>query len=1469
MSPPNNRTEILAGLRNTIDNGQLVIGAGAGIGLSAKFIEQGGGDLIIIYNSGRYRMAGRGSLAGLMPYGNANDVVLEMAGEVLPVVHKTPVLAGVCATDPFRSMEKFLVQLKDLGFAGIQNFPTVGLIDGTFRQNLEETGMSYDAEVEIIRSARELDLLTTPYVFNVEEAKKMASVGADILVAHMGLTTSGSIGAASGKSLDECVSLVQKIRDAAIKIKADVIVLCHGGPIARPEDAEYVISRTKGVHGFYGASSMERLPVEEAITNWWIVLDCKHSRLTRSSRPQFKGPGGRYLLPGILCECKRHHHLHTLLYLAMKDTGTAMSDFMPVLIEMMRDPPDPNEALPLSNRLSTAIGVSIPFLALSLIAVGLRLFVRTNVVRRPGWDDAFVALAAVFNVIAQSAFLGGVKNGLGQHLVLILNILPTTMKWFYVANGAYTTTAVCIKLSLLCQYLRLWRESYRRRITIILLIVVLLWGIAFQFMAWFPCFPIEGFWNKAMDPPAKCYGFGYRTTEETKATMLAFAGSNMSLDVVIFLIPLTEYFQPNLKRKQVLAMTSLFAMGFIVVLMSILRLWSGLRYNNRGVLMYDYTFWFPGVMLFSCLEVDFAIMCASVPIFWPTVKAAWSQITVTKEVIVVSESRYSTSDTGSVQMQCERTASLRSQDSTNSLVAGGSLEAMSSRLQHTRPGKPKSTPRNHAGTVPDLFAHAKHSTINNPILPGFHPDPSCIHVPEWNNTFFCTASTFNWFPGLPVYASRDLQHWKLVSNALSRPEQLPYMSYNNRGQSGIYAPTLRYQDGTFTIVTTLANQALPRENLTRWDNIIFNTKDPYGEWDDPIHYYGPGIDPSPFWDENGVAWVSSTFNSSGVVHAPVNLTTGEVTLPFKWLWKGTGGAAPEAAHVYKRNDWYYVMLAEGGTREKHMVTMARSRSLHGPYEGAPNNPLLTAFNNTESYFQAVGHADLFQDKTGQWWAVGLAVRAGGNYADDPYHSNFPMGRETFITPVTWPDNEFPIFTNVSGTVTGSLVPGPLDPKSVPLAGIGQLVDADDDFNFSPGSLLPSHLLHWRLPQKNNYIISPQDHPNTLALHSSMLNLTGFDGDSSLGRGQTYVARRQAHTRCRFSVEVDWSQLSRDSEEVGISIFQDQSQHFDIGVIMKSSLEPRNLTSGTLYPVPADEYGMIDDATRFVPEAPVKAYIRFGGISTTAWRRPETMRWVEELEELPTQWQGKRLRFEIEAVNATHYSFSAGLAGNDEKLKVFGWTRGDLLVPVYSGVTIGTYATSNGRYGERAFAAYVSSWRGGALVGGFDVECSTCPRAQQTWGSLRQIRQEELTPLPDTADPSAPSAHRYTYTLYKGTATHHTNCPVVGATTDHHHNLDKHPNIPGLGNTEATACPALKSAVKEPKAQELDDGLCPIVGTATTVLPPDHPDMMKAGPLDVCPVTKATVGHHKNKVVTHPSVDGAPKDAVCPVTGKAH
>ncbi len=259
------REDIIARLRRKIANGEPIIGGGAGTGLSAKCEEAGGVDLIVIYNSGRYRMAGRGSLAGLMPYGDANGIVMEMAGEVLPVVRNTPVLAGVCATDPFRLMGKFLDELRDAGFSGVQNFPTVGLIDGNFRVNLEETGMSFAMEVEMIGEARQRDLLTTPYVFSAADAEAMARAGADIVVCHLGLTTGGSIGAETALTLEQCPDLVEEWADAARSVRDDIIVLVHGGPVSMPADAAYILANSPNCHGFYGASSMERLPTEAAI----------------------------------------------------------------------------------------------------------------------------------------------------------------------------------------------------------------------------------------------------------------------------------------------------------------------------------------------------------------------------------------------------------------------------------------------------------------------------------------------------------------------------------------------------------------------------------------------------------------------------------------------------------------------------------------------------------------------------------------------------------------------------------------------------------------------------------------------------------------------------------------------------------------------------------------------------------------------------------------------------------------------------------------------------------------------------------------------------------------------------------------------------------------------------------------------------------------------------------------------------
>lgn len=270
------RDSILERLRDKISRKQPIVGGGAGTGISAKCEEAGGIDLIVIYNSGRYRMAGRGSLSGLLPFGNANEIVKDMAKEVLTIVSRTPVIAGVCGVDPFMIREHFLKELIELGFSGIQNFPTVGLIDGMFRANLEETGMGYELEVECVAAAHRLDLLTTPYVFDPDQAVEMTKAGADVLVAHMGLTTGGAIGAESALKLDDCVNRVAAIADAGRSIRSDVIVLCHGGPISMPDDAQYVLDRCD-IHGFYGASSMERLPTETAIKNQ--VIDFMNLKL--------------------------------------------------------------------------------------------------------------------------------------------------------------------------------------------------------------------------------------------------------------------------------------------------------------------------------------------------------------------------------------------------------------------------------------------------------------------------------------------------------------------------------------------------------------------------------------------------------------------------------------------------------------------------------------------------------------------------------------------------------------------------------------------------------------------------------------------------------------------------------------------------------------------------------------------------------------------------------------------------------------------------------------------------------------------------------------------------------------------------------------------------------------------------------------------------------------------------------------
>lgn len=562
------------------------------------------------------------------------------------------------------------------------------------------------------------------------------------------------------------------------------------------------------------------------------------------------------------------------------------------------------------------------------------------------------------------------------------------------------------------------------------------------------------------------------------------------------------------------------------------------------------------------------------------------------------------------------------------------------------------------------------STYHNPIISGFHPDPTCTFVPELNNTFFCTFSSFITFPGLPIYASHDLIHWKLISNALSRPEQLPALAFLPRGAtSGIYAPTLRYKDGRFYIFTTLANQALYNNNYTRWDNFILTSTDPYqsSEWSDAVHFDFPGIDPSPFWDDDGQTYMTGSIDGKAIWQAPLDFETGETLGPLVDIWNGTGLPSPEAPHMYKKHGWYYLLTAEGGTRERHRSNFARSRNLYGPYEGDPSNPVLSAYLS-HSYFQAVGHSDIFMDQLGQHWAIALAVRAGYDYNFDPYNSIFPMGREAVLTPVQWSEREWPTYQNVSGIMTGDFVL-PMDPSptTIPQQGEGGLSGADDVPDFEPGSQLPANLFYWRLPVQKNYVISPEGHENTLKMTSSVLNLTGWDADSTRGLGQTFLARRQEHTRFCFSVDVEWDGLlTRDQNEVGVTALQDQAQHFDISVAMLKS-------------------NSSDEA---------KPHIRFRGISTTTYRLPERFKYVDEAFPLPESLLGQKVRLQVEAVNTTHYAFSAGLGGCEEEteMTVYGYTRGNYLIPYYSGVVVGAYATSNGRFGEGAFSTYISRWR---------------------------------------------------------------------------------------------------------------------------------------------------------------------------------
>ncbi|KAI1265374.1 glycoside hydrolase family 43 protein [Xylariaceae sp. FL1019] len=545
------------------------------------------------------------------------------------------------------------------------------------------------------------------------------------------------------------------------------------------------------------------------------------------------------------------------------------------------------------------------------------------------------------------------------------------------------------------------------------------------------------------------------------------------------------------------------------------------------------------------------------------------------------------------------------------------------------------------------------STYYNPILPGFYPDPSCIFVPEWDDTFFCVSSSFNAFPGIPIHTSKDLRQWTLAGHVLNRKEQLPRLAETNRSTSGIWAPTIRYNDGTFWLVTALVDDDRAADDASRWDNIIFKSEDPFDPlaWTEAVHFDFEGYDTSPVFEDDGKRYIVGAHAWKvfpGILLAEADLDTGEVG-EWKMIWNGTGGTAPEGPHIFHKNDWYYLSAAEGGTGLEHMVTMARSKSLFGPYEANPLNPVLTNANTSE-YFQTVGHADLFHDSGGNWWGVALSTRSG------PEYLHYPMGRETVMVPVTWETGEFPIWDPVRGKMSGWPTLGQgqdADDGSNPIDSSGDAID------FTPNTTLPPHFTYWRYPIATAYTISPPERPNTLRLTPSKLNLTAVNGNYAGPEGQTFVGRRQTDTLFTCSIDLDFGTDSTPilESEAGVSVFLTQNHHLDLGVVWLPS-PPRNSTH-------------------------LSPYFRFRGISYITVP-------ADIVVPVPETWQGKTLHLEIKASNATHYSFSAGPADAMSQMMTVIDVSNEAVSWGFTGVILGIYCTSNGNNGSTP--AYFSRWR---------------------------------------------------------------------------------------------------------------------------------------------------------------------------------
>ncbi|GJE90826.1 glycoside hydrolase family 43 protein [Phanerochaete sordida] len=547
-------------------------------------------------------------------------------------------------------------------------------------------------------------------------------------------------------------------------------------------------------------------------------------------------------------------------------------------------------------------------------------------------------------------------------------------------------------------------------------------------------------------------------------------------------------------------------------------------------------------------------------------------------------------------------------------------------------------------------ADAKLKSYHNPIISGFAPDPSCIRV---ESQFFCVTSSFSAFPGIPVYTSRDLVQWQQIGNVLSRPEQLPQLALVNQTTGGIWAATIRHHDGVFYVTSTLVFDGAPQLDPTRWDNLIFTTTDIWANngngWSDPVHFTFQGYDTSLFWDDDGTSYVQGSHAwhvFPAIEQFKIDVKTGANLSEPVILWNGTGGLAPEAPHVFKRKDGYYLMIAEGGTGLGHMVTMAKSPNVTGPYTGYAHNPVLTNANTTE-YLQTVGHADLFTDTTGNWWAVALATRNAT--------VNYPMGRETVLVPVVWEEGQFPVFNGATPGRAHIDMTGPLPPSQKPT-----LTDSTDPlvghsqhviFPSGPKASLadiPRQLVYYRLPDFSKFSVSPPGHPNSLRIMGSAESITGSGGIGT----STFIARRQDAVEFTAEATLEFAPDLADSavaqEEAGLTLFIQRTQHFDIGVVALPS------ASGQL--------------SNFVRLRTFSANSSADGMSD-AYSQPGI---------LPLAGGVKKLRLRVQAVNASTYAFSY----LDSSAKSAQWTTVGHGVARevsggFTGTLVGMFATGNG------------------------------------------------------------------------------------------------------------------------------------------------------------------------------------------------